>query len=106
MLTKELDAERLVMDDQDARRFADRSGLKTVGTPGTLLAAKQRGEIASLRQEIERLLNLGFSCQPTAYRRSATKCGGVTSTLDNTSFPVLLTYSMSRRAERALRSNS
>jgi len=74
VLAKELQAERLVMDDQDARRFADRSGLKTVGTLGILLLAKQRGEIASLRQEIERLLNLGFRVNPrliTAVLQSA-----------------------------------
>ncbi len=60
VLATESQAERLVMDDQDARRFADRCGLKTVGTLGILLAAKQRGEIASLRSEIECLLALGF----------------------------------------------
>ncbi len=64
VLATELKAERLVIDDQDARRFADRCGLKTVGTLGILLAAKQRGEIASLRQEIDRLLVLGFRVNP------------------------------------------
>lgn len=64
VLATELQAERLVIDDQDARRFADRCGLKTVGTLGILLSAKQRGEIASLRQEIERLLILGFRVNP------------------------------------------
>jgi uncharacterized protein len=45
LLATELHAERLVMDDQDARRFAGRCGLKTIGTLGILLAAKQRGAI-------------------------------------------------------------
>src|SRR2546422_7165009 len=56
VLAAELQAERLVIDDQDARRFADRCGLKTVGTLGILLAAKQYGVIASLRAEMDRLL--------------------------------------------------
>ena len=48
VLAAELHVERLVLDDQDARRFADRCGLKVIGTLGILLAAKQRGVIASL----------------------------------------------------------
>jgi hypothetical protein len=60
VLAIELQAERLVIDDQDARRFADRCGLKTVGTLGILLTAKQGGKIASLQLEIARLLALGF----------------------------------------------
>jgi hypothetical protein len=60
VLATELHAEWLVMDDQDARRFANRCGLKTVGTLGILLAAKQDGKILSLQSEIERLVVLGF----------------------------------------------
>jgi predicted nucleic acid-binding protein len=55
VLATELNAERLVIDDQDARRFATRCGLKIIGTVGILLAAKQRGAVASLRAEIDRL---------------------------------------------------
>jgi predicted nucleic acid-binding protein len=64
VLATELHAERLVLDDQDARRFADRCGLKTIGTLGILLAAKQRGAIASLREEINALAALGFHANP------------------------------------------
>ena len=64
VLATELHAERLVLDDQDARRFADRCGLKTIGTLGILLAAKQRGAIASLREEINALAALGFRANP------------------------------------------
>ena len=60
VLVTELHAERLVMDDQDARRFANRCGLTAIGTLGILLAAKQRGGIASLRAEINALASLGF----------------------------------------------
>lgn len=65
VLARELKAERLVMDDQDARRFATRCGIKTIGTLGILLAAKLRGELSSLCIEIDRLLTAGFRINPT-----------------------------------------
>jgi predicted nucleic acid-binding protein len=64
VLATELQAERLVLDDQDARRFALRCGLKIIGTLGILLAAKQRGAISSLREEINALAALGFHAHP------------------------------------------
>jgi predicted nucleic acid-binding protein len=64
VLAAELHAARLVLDDQDARRFADRCGLKLIGTLGILLAAKQRGAIASLREAINALVALGFRINP------------------------------------------
>ena len=74
VLSMELQAERLLIDDQDARRFAIRSGLTVVGTLGILLVAKQRGVIASLRTEINALASLGFRANPrlvTAVLQSA-----------------------------------
>lgn len=59
-----LDAARIVLDDLDARRLADRLGLKVVGTLGLLLTAKLRGEIPSLRAEIDRLRRGGFRAAP------------------------------------------
>jgi predicted nucleic acid-binding protein len=64
VLATELQAAWLVMDDQEARRFADRCGLRTVGTQGILLAAKQSGKIPSLRFAIERLQAIGFRVNP------------------------------------------
>lgn len=64
VLAIELQAERLVLDDHDARRFAHRCGLKIIGTLGILLAAKQRGVISSLREEINALAALGFRANP------------------------------------------
>jgi len=63
-LALENDAARIVLDDLDARRLADRLGLKVVGTLGLLLAAKLRGEIPSLRAEINRLRRGGFRAAP------------------------------------------
>jgi predicted nucleic acid-binding protein len=64
VLARELDADRVVLDDLDARRFARRVGLEIAGTVGLLLAARKRGELASLRAEIERLELLGFRISP------------------------------------------
>lgn len=59
-LALELVAERVILDDLDARRLAQRLGVGPVGTLGLLLAAKLRGEIQSLKAEIDRLLEAGF----------------------------------------------
>lgn len=59
-LAREVGADRVVMDDLDARRFARRLGLEMIGTVGLLLAARLRGELPSIRQEIERLESLGL----------------------------------------------
>jgi predicted nucleic acid-binding protein len=48
------------MDDLDARRFAHRVGLPAIGTLGLLLAARLRGDIPSVKAEIERLRGFGF----------------------------------------------
>ena len=63
-LALETDAARIVLDDLDARRLAHRLGLRVVGTLGLLLAARLRGEIPSLRAEIERLRHGGFRAAP------------------------------------------
>jgi uncharacterized protein len=63
-LALETHAARIVLDDLDARRLADRLGLRLVGTLGLLLASKLRGEIPSLRAEIDRLRRGGFRASP------------------------------------------
>ena len=60
VLAREIQADRVLLDDLDARRFARRVGLSPVGTLGILLAARLRGEIPSIREEIERLQEHGF----------------------------------------------
>jgi predicted nucleic acid-binding protein len=63
-LAQHLKADRIVMDDLDGRRFARRLGLPVVGTLGLVLAARLRGEIPSLRHEVDRLLEAGFRVAP------------------------------------------
>ena len=50
----------VALDDLDARRTARRVGLQPVGTIGLLLAARKRGMLPSLADELERLRALGF----------------------------------------------
>ncbi|MES1244977.1 MAG: DUF3368 domain-containing protein [Acidobacteriota bacterium] len=64
-LALETDAERVVIDDLDARRFSHRVGLSPIGTLGLLLAARLRREIPSLRAELDRLRQAGFRVSPT-----------------------------------------
>ena len=53
-------ADWVVLDDQDARRYAHRYGLKVIGTLGLLAWAKKKGLISSLKKEIERLRDAGI----------------------------------------------
>ena len=64
-LAHEMSAERIVMDDLDGRRFARRLKLEPIGTLGLLLAARLRGELNPLREEIERLERQGFRASPS-----------------------------------------
>jgi predicted nucleic acid-binding protein len=64
VLAREIGADRVVMDDLDARRMARRLGLELIGTIGLLLSARLQGEIPSMRGEIERLEALGFRVAP------------------------------------------
>lgn len=59
-LAIERSADRVVMDDLAGRRCARRLGLSLVGTLGLLLAARLRGEVESMKSEIERLRAAGF----------------------------------------------
>ena len=69
VLAKEIAAERVMMDDLDARRFAHRVGLELIGTLGLLLAARLSGKIPSLRTEIEKLEAAGFRAAPRLIER-------------------------------------
>ena len=60
VLASEVGAERLVVDDLEARRFAVRCGLNVVGTLGILLAAKLEDKLPSLTAECDRLERVGF----------------------------------------------
>jgi len=59
-LSLEQKADWVILDDQDARRFAHRYGLNVIGTLGLLAWAKKKGFIKSFKGETEKLQKLGF----------------------------------------------
>lgn len=56
-LALEVGAERVLLDERDARRAAKHLGLATVGVLGILLRARLDGRISSLSRELHRLRN-------------------------------------------------
>jgi predicted nucleic acid-binding protein len=59
-LAIEQKADWIILDDQDARRFAHRYGLNVIGTLGLLAWAKKKGFIKSFKNEVEKLRKAGF----------------------------------------------
>ncbi len=59
-LAYERSADRTIMDDLAGRRCARKLGLPLVGTLGLLLAARLKGELPSLKSEVEKLSGAGF----------------------------------------------
>lgn len=51
---------RAVVDDAEARRCARTLGIRTLGTGGVLVLAKQRGLIASVAESLNRLRQAGL----------------------------------------------
>jgi uncharacterized protein len=66
----ELRAERLILDEQPARRLAASLGLRVIGTIGLLLAAKERGFLARIKPELDRLVEVRFFMDSELYERA------------------------------------
>ena len=71
----ELGAERLILDEQPARRLATSLGFRVIGTAGLLLAAKDRGFLAKIRPELDRLLAVRFFMDQELYDRAIGQAG-------------------------------
>ncbi len=71
----ELGAERLILDEQPARRLAASLGLRVIGTVGLLLAAKDRGFLAKIKPELDRLLAVRFFMGQELYDRAIGQAG-------------------------------
>jgi predicted nucleic acid-binding protein len=48
-LFQEIKADLLLLEDKDARLFAESTGITCIGTPGVLVLAKRKGHISALR---------------------------------------------------------
>jgi predicted nucleic acid-binding protein len=71
VLSIQLPADRLILDDAAARGEARRRGLFVVGTLGILLIAKQSGLVASMRREMDALREASFHISPRVYNTVA-----------------------------------
>jgi uncharacterized protein len=71
----ELRGERLIPDEQPARRLATSLRLRVIGTVGLLLAAKDRGFLAKIKPELERLLAVRFFMGQELYDRAIGQAG-------------------------------
>lgn len=74
-LALELGTPDVVLDDQDARRFAFRSGLHPIGTLGLLLAGNTTGIVPAVAPEIEKLLQAGFRATEELVARILAEAG-------------------------------
>ena len=60
VLSLEMEDCLLIVDDKDARRFAEHLNLKYIGTLGVLVLAKKKGLLKSIRNLIYELRERGF----------------------------------------------
>lgn len=65
VLAIEQQADYLVIDEKLGRIAAKEQGLKIVGILGILIEAKQKGLIISVKEQIEKLQDIGFRLHPT-----------------------------------------
>lgn len=70
VLAEELGAQRLLMDDRAGRSEARARGLSVTGTIGTLLVAKQRGIIPSVKDVLDDLKAQGTRIGEQLYREA------------------------------------
>ncbi len=68
-LALELDCDRVVIDERDGRRIAQRHGLPLIGTIGALVEAKDRGLLDKIREDLDALRQqAGFFISEELYR--------------------------------------
>ena len=68
-LARGLDADLVVLDDEQGRKEARRHGLSVIGSIGVLIEAKERDVIASMRRELDRLIDEGLWIDERLYDR-------------------------------------
>lgn len=73
-LAVELEADLILLDEQDGRRLAQQQGLRLMGVVGVLLLAKQQGLIDAIRPFLDALRNeAGFWLGADVYRLALEK---------------------------------
>jgi predicted nucleic acid-binding protein len=71
----EIAADYLLIDEKKGRAIAARNGIKTVGTIGILLLAKQKGFISEVKPFLDMLMNTGFRMSDILYRQILERAG-------------------------------
>jgi predicted nucleic acid-binding protein len=71
----ELGGALLILDEQPARRLAISLGLRVIGTIGLLMAGKERGFLAKIRPELDRLRAVRFFMDQDLYDRVIAQAG-------------------------------
>lgn len=75
-LAIELQAEVVLLDEQEGRRVATRLGLRPLGVLGILLEAKRRGEIEEVRSLLDALRHrAGFFLSECLYQETLEQAG-------------------------------
>jgi len=64
-----------LIDEKRGRIIALRNGIKTIGTVGILLSAKQRGLIMQVKPLLDILVNNGFRISDTFYQQILGRAG-------------------------------
>ena len=75
-LARELGSELVLLDESEARRVAERLGLKQTGAVGVLLEAKRRGLVKAVRPLLDGLQqDAGFWLSDDLYRKALKLAG-------------------------------
>jgi predicted nucleic acid-binding protein len=71
----ELAADSLLIDEKKGRIIAARNGVRTIGTIGILLSAKQKAFITEVKPSLDILVNAGFRMSDILYRQILERAG-------------------------------
>ena len=71
----ETEADFLLIDEKRGRIIAFRNGIRTIGTVGILLSAKQKGFITQVKPLLDTLIGNGFRISDTFYQQILERAG-------------------------------
>ncbi len=75
VLMQEINGSLILLDDQDARRFAQQINFPVMGTVGVLLLAKQRGLITLVRPQLDALIAASVFIDSSLYNLACQLAG-------------------------------
>jgi len=76
-LARELSADLILLDEKEARRIAERLGLRVLGTVGVLLLAKEMGYISKIKPFLYELVKKRFRIGEEVIRKVLKKAGEI-----------------------------